>query len=105
MKYTGKSISDLRALSSILGSKPDELGYFSLNMDKNVRTRNTPKKNAPGETREITAPNDRLKYIQRKIKTQLLAKYTYPKYVYGLGGNTLKDHASVHKGAKVLVQM
>ena len=105
MKYTGKSIDDLQTLGSTLGVKPTELGYLSLNMDKNVRTHNIPKKNNPTEMREITAPNDKLKRVQRKIKTQFLAKYTYPKYVYGLGGNTLKDHASIHKGATELIQI
>lgn len=105
MKYTGKSINNLQTLCSILGSKPAELGYLSLNMNKNVRIHSVPKKNAPAEMREITAPSEKLKHIQKNIKTQLLAKYSYEQYVYGLGGNTLKDHALVHKGAKVLVQI
>lgn len=105
MKYIGKSINDLQTLSSILGSKPAELGYLSLNMEKNVRTYSVPKKHALTETRTITAPNEKLKRIQRKIKDQFLDNYMYEPYVYGLGGNTLKDHASVHKGAKVLVQI
>lgn len=105
MKYTGKSINDLQTLSSILGSKPAELRYLSLNMEKNVRTYNIPKKHTPTEKRAITAPSEKLKRIQREIKDHLLDNYTLQPYVYGLGGNTLRDHANLHKGTKVLVQL
>lgn len=103
--YTSKSVKDMATLSSILGSTPQELAYLSLNMDKNVRIHNIVKPNAPGELREITAPSKKLKQIQRNIKDYILTDYTYASYVYGLGGNTLKDHASVHKGRTTLVQV
>lgn len=105
MKYTGTSIANIGTLSSILGTTPAELGYLSLNMDKNVKTHSIRKKNNPNELREITAPSKKLKLIQRNIKDYILVNYTYEKYVYGLGGNTLKDHATVHKGTKNLVQI
>ncbi len=105
MNYTGSNVKDVATLSSILGSNPKELGYLSLNMDKNVRTHTIAKPNAPKELREITAPSKKLKQIQRNIKDYILADYTYASYVYGLGGNTLKDHALVHRGKTTLVQV
>lgn len=105
MKYTGNPIHNIEALSSLLGTTPAELGYLSFNMSKNVRLTSIPKKHSPNESREITAPSDKLKKIQRNVKDYILANYVYEDYIYGLGVSTLKDHAMVHRGNSTVVQV
>lgn len=105
MKYNGKSIKHLATLSSILGSTPEELGYLSLNMTRNVHIYNVKKSNSAAALREITSPSKRLKQIQKNIKDYILADCTYEPYMYGLGGNTLREHAFVHQGNVTLVQV
>lgn len=105
MKYSGQSLTDVGALSKILSVKPALLGYLSLNMEKNVRIKEEPKKSNPSEVRVIGQPSKALKVIQRKIKDEILTHYAYEPFVFGLGGNTLKDHGTQHLGAREVVKL
>lgn len=105
MRVKTKNITTLEDISELLDVAPSKLMYFSLNMKKNVREFEKNKKNSSKQKRKITAPSKELRDIQRKIKEKILNNYSYNKYIYGLGGNTLKQHARVHQGRKSLVQM
>jgi RNA-directed DNA polymerase len=105
MRIRHKNFITLDDVGELLGIPVATLVYFSSNMQKNVREIEIPKKSALNETRTITIPNRALKAIQRKIKATVLDTYKYKPYVFGLGANTLKDHAKIHEGKKNLVQV
>jgi len=71
-------------------------------MGKHVRHVTKTKKD--GKPRHIIAPSKKLTAILRQVKAVFFDDYVYPDYVFGLGGNTLKDHAAVHAGENELVQ-
>ncbi len=103
MKYMGTHFTDLDGLCKELDISVGDFCYFANNVDRHVKKRQLIKKD--GKPREILAPAKPLKAIQRAIKDKILQSYTYPAYVYGLGGDTLLDHALVHRGEKQLVKM
>lgn len=103
MQYKGKKFIDVESLCKALGIPVARFCYFANNVPRHVRSRKIAKRD--GKTRDILAPAKSLKIIQRKIKSELLQKYAYPDYVYGLGGNTLVDHANVHAGDKQLIKI
>lgn len=96
MKIGKMNVNDLASLSKVLGVDTKVLVYSANNLSKLVRDFEIPKKS--GGKRGITEPNSALKALQRNIKTILLDDYKYPGYVFGLGGNTLKDNAKPHTG-------
>ncbi len=100
-----KKITNLNELEALLDIKVDQLIYLAHNMATNVRISHKEKPGQPGKFRTITAPSDKLKEIQRRIKASLLDDYPYPSYCYGLGGNTLKQHGRKHGGRSTTVQV
>lgn len=103
MSYAGKKFLDLDELCSKLGVKPAELMYQAQNIEKNIQVKKIPKMS--GGERMITSPNNKLKKLQRNVKNLFFSNYSYADYIYGLGGNTLKDHAKVHTGSRTLVKV
>jgi RNA-directed DNA polymerase len=100
--YHGTNINNLDKLSSVLCIPKNELVYFANNLDKHVHRITKPKKN--GKSRDILAPSKQVTAILQRIKIVFFDDYTYPHYVFGLGGNSLKDHASVHATENELIQ-
>lgn len=103
MQYRGKQFSTVEELCKALNVPVARFYYFANNLDRHVKRRSLVKKD--GKSREVVAPAKDLKIIQRKIKSEILQKYAYPDYVYGLGDNTLVDHARIHAGDKQLVKI
>lgn len=100
--YNGKTIKNLDELSDALCIGKPELIYHANNVGKNVSQFPKPKKN--GKPRVITAPSKNLGLILSRLKVVFFDNYIYPSYVFGLGGNTLLDHADVHPAHLELVQ-
>lgn len=100
---TSKKHSELPSLCKTLGIVENKLVYYALNVSKNVYEKKIPKSN--GGERLIAAPNDELKKLQRKIKDNFFGGFSFPDYVYGLGDNTLGEHAKIHAGNKTLVKI
>jgi len=100
--YSRTPISSLDNLAAALSVGKPELTYFANNMGKHVQRKVKPKKD--GKLRYITAPTKRLTEILQRVKTVFFEDYTYPDYVFGLGGNSLRDHAGTHSGKRELVQ-
>ena len=103
MSYPGPTCSNLDEVCSVLGWPVAEFCYFANNVDKHVRLKVVRKKS--GGPRITYAPRSRLKEIQRSIKTKFLDQYKYPEYIHGLSGDSLRDHASYHKGDKILLKL
>jgi RNA-directed DNA polymerase len=101
--YRGKIYDSIDALAQALGVGVGELLYCMDNMDNMVHAKITHKKD--GSPRRLVAPTKRLKDLQRKVKDLFFAEYEFPGYVYGLGKNTLAQHARLHAGKKQLVQV
>lgn len=99
----GAKFTSLEHLCAELSLKPAQLIGCGHKVDHHVRYKHEPK--AGGGTREICAPSESLKAIQRQIKDVLLKPYEYPGYVFGLGGDTLRQHAEVHRGDNKLVKV
>jgi hypothetical protein len=98
----GSAITSLDDLATTLYVQKSELTHYANNMGKHVRRVTKTKKD--GKPRHIIAPSKKLTTILQRVKTVFFDDYTYPDYVFGLGGNTLKDHATVHAGDNELVQ-
>lgn len=98
-------VVSLEDVSKLLGVSIATLTYLSTNMTKNITETKIAKKGPSTDKRTITAPSKLLKSIQRTIKSEILETYRYKPYVFGLGGNTLKQHAKVHEGNKEIVQV
>ena len=105
MKYKKRNISSLEDISELLGVSVSNLIYLSNNMIKNTKETKISKKGSLVKKRTITAPSRNLKIVQRKIKETILDTHKYKSYIFGLGGNTLKQHAKIHEGDKKMVQV
>jgi RNA-directed DNA polymerase len=90
-------------LAAALDVRIKELYWLANNVDKQVLTRQRPKKD--GTPRFYLSPSKRLKAVQSGIRHVYFDDYTFPSYVYGLGGTTLADHARVHQGVRQMVQV
>ncbi|HVS58518.1 MAG TPA: reverse transcriptase family protein [Candidatus Saccharimonadales bacterium] len=111
MEFTGGTIvsgigsrfATIEALCKELEINPADFQGCALNREHHVKYR--PEEKPDGSLRDIYAPSEKLKEIQRKIKDIILATFDYPEYVYGLGGNTLRHHAEVHNTDGHLVKV
>ncbi len=105
MKYKKENIFTLKEVADFLTVPVPNLVYLSNNMHKNIRESKKLKKGSLTDMRTITAPSKNLKAVLRLVKSQILSTYSFRSYVYGLGGNTLKQHASIHEGNKEIIQV
>jgi RNA-directed DNA polymerase len=101
MGYKGKQYG-FKELCAELSIPLEEFVYYANNVAKHVYKKSIVKN---GKHRKVYAPTDRLKTIQFRLKVLLLENYVYPSYVFGLKGDTVRDHAAKHKGVRQLVKM
>jgi len=63
-------------------------------------------KKKKGSFREIMAPHEELKYLQRWLNYNILQKLPYSKYVTGfVPGTSILENAKIHKGSKYLLKI
>ncbi|GEM_PF-2968153 len=103
MRIKQDDIVSINDISRLIGASVGTLTYYANNMESEVRERREPKER--GGVRLITAPSEGLKRVLKSIKDTILLQYEYPDYVYGLGGNTLREHALVHAGEVTTVKL
>jgi retron-type reverse transcriptase len=98
------NLADLRKLLGI--RSPQQLGYFLLasDADKGPYTRFTiPKRD--GSPREICAPKKQLRWVQRQILDQILAKVPTHDAAHGfINGRSTVTNAANHQGATLLLK-
>lgn len=98
------TIGQLRELLEIKSSK--QLGYFLLASDKDdgpYTTFKIPK--ADGSPREICAPKKQLRWVQRHILDEILAKVPTHEAAHGfVSGRSIVTNAAQHQGAELLVK-
>lgn len=104
MRIKNQTVETLEDVSKLIGVSVGSLTYFANNMNLHVKEHREKKTSGSG-TRLITAPSGALKSVLRSIKDNILLEYQYPAYVFGLGGNTLKDHGMIHAGAVTTVKL
>lgn len=64
------------------------------------------KKNKKSAPREIMAPREELKFIQRWINFNILQKLSYNKHIHGfVPGSSILQHAQVHHKSKFLLKI
>lgn len=114
MDITKYKHSQLKYLSSIVGSSPSELQILIDGIDdlyterkeiKADKKTGLPKKYKDGTTKQrvIRPSNKRLKLVQSAIKTKILDHIPFPKNVYGgVKGKSNIQNAKCHQGHKYI---
>jgi RNA-directed DNA polymerase len=100
-------IADLAALRALLGIRSErQLGYFLLATDEDngpYSKFSIPKRD--GRSRDICAPKPQLRWVQRLILDEILAKAPAHDAAHGfITGRSIVTNAAPHRGAEVIVK-
>lgn len=88
-------------LEEIFGMPFTEVQELVRNIKSHIRRIEIPKKD--GSKRKITAPDTKLKFLQRRIYYYVLKQYRPTDYAHGfIARRNIKSNATPHVGAKVL---
>ena len=100
------SVCDLESLARLLKVQPKALAYiiYKVKDEDRYSQFEIPKKR--GGTRQITAPDDRLKTIQSRLAKELLEVYPDRHCVHGFAkGKSIRSNARAHLHKKWIVNI
>ena len=101
--YNGTPIRQLSSLAAALGFTLHRIEYVSSRASYLYRLAHAEQK-SDGTIRQTFDAKPLLKSIQRRIKTEILDRVTFPSYLTGcIKGRDYKSNAELHEGAAIVI--